>query len=459
AGKIYVPLSVEYPAKRLAYMLADSGTALLLTNRRNEPAARQLACTTPMLKIEKIKAVTITAGDVDTSKQHRQAGMEAEKKDRWNPEDDINPPRATDEGTGKIAYILYTSGTTGRPKGVAQTQTNVDYFIRNWIRILTVTSADRMTLLASFCHDGSVPDIYSALHTGATLYPYNMKDRDITVELTQMLTEEKITIWHSVPSLFSYYSNTLAKDKTFPQLRLIILGGEAVRRHEVDMLKKHYPLSKMANVYGQTESTVNTISLMEPLYRYKKCLIGDPMEETQIIIAGEDGNRLETLEVGEILVACKYIATGYWNSPEATGNAFIHHDAYGKVYRTGDLGRQLADGTIEFLGRRDLQMKIRGYRVEPGEIETNLLQHTKISETAITLREDEEGEKYLCAYYVSTGKIETGQLRNFLLETLPDYMIPSHFTRLEKMLLTPVGKTDRNALPKPDALHTQQHYT
>ncbi|MCP4147534.1 MAG: non-ribosomal peptide synthetase, partial [bacterium] len=102
---------------------------------------------------------------------------------------------------------------------------------------------------------------------------------------------------------------------------------------------------------------------------------------------------------------------------------------------------------------------IRGYRVEPGEIETNLLQHTKISETAITLREDEEGEKYLCAYYVSTGKIETGQLRNFLLETLPDYMIPSHFTRLEKMPLTPGGKTDRNALPKPDVLHKQQYYT
>ncbi|MCP4147053.1 MAG: amino acid adenylation domain-containing protein, partial [bacterium] len=242
--------------------------------------------------------------------------------------------------------------------------------------------------------------------------------------MTQMLKEEKITIWHSVPSLFSYFSNTLANDKIFSRLRLILLGGEAVRRHEVEMLKKHFPQSKMANIYGQTESSVSAVSLMDRFYRYKKPLIGDPLDETQLIIADETGNPLETLEVGEILVACRYIAPGYWNRPEATGNVFIQHKTYGKVYRTGDLGRQLPDGTIEFLGRRDHQVKIRGYRVEPGEIETNLLEHTKINETAITLRENEDGETYLCAYYVAAGNIETSELRNFLLETLPDYMIP-----------------------------------
>ncbi|MCP4155510.1 MAG: amino acid adenylation domain-containing protein, partial [bacterium] len=430
AGKTYLPLSVEYPGKRLDYMLADSGAALLLTNTPNEPAARRLPHTIPMLNIDEIKPAA---------------------------EDENNPHRA--EEANKIAYILYTSGTTGRPKGVAQTHANADYYIRNWIRVFSITAADRMTLLSSFCHDGSVQDMFSALHTGAALYPYNMKDRDMTVELSQMLIEEKITIWHSVPSLFSYFSNALLKDKTFPQLRLILLGGEAVRRHEVDMLKKHYPQSKMANVYGQTESSVSTISLMDRYYRYKKPLIGAPLDETQIIIAGETGNPLETLEVGEILVASPYIAPGYWNRPEATAKACIQHKTFGKVYRTGDLGRQLADGAIEFLGRRDHQVKIRGYRVEPGEIETNLLEHAKISETAITLRENEEGEKYLCAYYVADGPIETIELRNFLLETLPDYMIPTYFTRLEKMPLTPGGKTDRNALPEPAALHTLQQYT
>ncbi|MCP4150595.1 MAG: AMP-binding protein, partial [bacterium] len=187
--------------------------------------------------------------------------------------------------------------------------------------------------------------------------------------------------------------------------------------------------------------------------------IGDPLDETQIIIAGETGNPLETLEVGEILVACRYIAPGYWQRPEATTKVFIQHKKYGTVYRTGDLGRQQADGTIEYLGRQDSQVKIRGYRVEPGEIESNLMEHTKISESVITVQKNEEGEKYLCAYYVTTEKIETNELRNFLMETLPDYMIPLYFIRLEKMPLTPGGKTDRKALPEPDTHHTQQQYT
>ncbi|MCP4149989.1 MAG: AMP-binding protein, partial [bacterium] len=274
AGKTYVPLSVEYPEKRLAYMLSDSGAALLLTNNPNQPAARQLARTVHGLTL-------LNIDEIQTAAKPYQHHMEPGQENRWKTEGDINPHRETETETDKIAYILYTSGTTGRPKGVAQTHANVHYFIRNWIRKLYVTSADRMTLLASFCHDGSVPDIYSALHTGAALYPYNMKDRDLTVDLTQTLIEEKITIWHSVPSLFSYFSNTLSKNQTFPRLRLIILGGEAVRRHEVEMLKKHYPRATMANIYGQTESTVNSISLMDRYYNYEKCLIGEPLEGTQ----------------------------------------------------------------------------------------------------------------------------------------------------------------------------------
>ncbi|MCP4157509.1 MAG: AMP-binding protein, partial [bacterium] len=205
AGKIYVPLSVDYPEKRLDYMLTDSRTTHLLTNSQNETKARQLARTIPLLNIDEI--ITGTTPPIP--------GMNSEKEDHWNLEDDINPHREAEKD--KIAYILYTSGSTGRPKGVAQTHANAGYYIRNWIRVFSITAADRMTLLSSFCHDGSVQDMFSALHTGAALYPYNMKDRDITVELSQMLIEEKITIWHSVPTLFSYFSNALLKNKTLPQ--------------------------------------------------------------------------------------------------------------------------------------------------------------------------------------------------------------------------------------------------
>ncbi|MCP4156340.1 MAG: amino acid adenylation domain-containing protein, partial [bacterium] len=317
AGKIYVPLSVDYPEKRLSYLLSDSEAAIIITDTAHEATAQKLA-----------HPLEITTLNID-------------KIDR-NPAP--NPQR--DTRRRKSAYILYTSGSTGKPKGVVQTHENADYYCRNWIRIFSITAADRMTLFSSFCHDGSVQDVFSALHTGATLYPLNMKNRETAFNLSQYLNREKITIWHSVPSLFTYFCGTLDGKETYPHLRSILLGGEAVRQHEAAIRDKYFPHCILANVYGQTESSVNAICRIKPGENYNKPRIGTPLDETQLHVIDKNDEPVETLQSGEILVSSPYISPGYWKNPQATQKVFAEDEDGGKLYWTGDLGKLLMNDTI-----------------------------------------------------------------------------------------------------------------
>ncbi|MCP4147704.1 MAG: amino acid adenylation domain-containing protein, partial [bacterium] len=207
AGKVYIPMAVDYPPNRLSYMLKNSESTMIITMNTNRELAADLA-----------REQNLPVCYID--------GMEKEEEG-----DADENPRNKNSGD-KTAYILYTSGSTGKPKGVYQTHRNADYYCRNWIRVFSITAADRMTLFSSFCHDGSVQDMFSALHTGATLYPMNIKNRENTFQLAEYLEKEQLTIWHSVPSLFSYFANTLTGEEDFSQIRYILLGGEAVRGHE-----------------------------------------------------------------------------------------------------------------------------------------------------------------------------------------------------------------------------------
>jgi amino acid adenylation domain-containing protein len=423
-GGVYVPLSVDYPENRISYMLSDSKSFLLLSHSRYLEMAEKLAGENG------IDFITI------------------DKPPCPIPEED----KQREVRSSQLAYIMYTSGSTGRPKGVMQTHENVMYFIKNWAEKFSITNVDRMTLFSTFCHDASIPDLFTGLHNGAVLYPYSMKSREENIELSHFLVKERINIWHSVPSLFSYFANTLRGEEQFKDLRLIILGGEAVREHEVRLFKKFFPYAALANLYGQTEATFVSVQLIGHEDNFERVTIGTPIDGTRVFVIDEEGNPVEPLEPGEILVVCDHVSPGYWQQKEATEAAFGEAEEFGKLYWTGDLGCLLPEGEIEFLGRKDFQVKIRGFRIELGEIESQLLKHDRISETVVVSREGENGDKYLCAYIVGTAANAipaSTELREYLSQILPDYMIPTYFMQLEKLPLTPNGKIDRKALPDP----------
>ncbi|MCK5055448.1 MAG: amino acid adenylation domain-containing protein, partial [Candidatus Aminicenantes bacterium] len=434
AGQVYVPLSIDYPDNRLSYMIENSESSLVLTlSRHMERARRLVGSGVPCLSIDR---------DLDCF-----------------AEADENP--GVEVPGDRLAYIMYTSGSTGRPKGVKQTHENVLYYIENWTRIFSIIAADNMTLFSSFCHDASVPDIYSALLNGATLFPVNIRDREGAYELSDFLILEKITIWHSVHSLFAYFANSLTGNENFAGLRWILLGGEPIRQHEILCFKKFFPHSLLANIYGQTESSVNSIWVIHPRDTVKYLIIGEPLEGTQIFIIDENETEVDQYEIGEIVIASPHVSPGYWNDEAATEKVFGSDDEYGVLYFTGDLGRLLPDGMIEFVGRRDSQVKLRGFRIELGEIESHLLRHPDISEAVVAVREfpavtaepGSRGDQYLCAYIVAKDRkksFDITALKAFLLEELPDYMIPTFFVTLERLPLTQSGKIDRKVLPDPE---------
>ncbi|UCH95166.1 MAG: amino acid adenylation domain-containing protein [Candidatus Aminicenantes bacterium] len=436
AEKIYVPLDITYPENRLVYMLEDSGADLVLTNTNNlslaEKLVKKVSHDLPIINIDTLDKTIAYPGI-----ERRPSG-------------------------DRLAYILYTSGSTGKPKGVWQNHENVCYYIRNWSERFSITPADRMTLFSAFSHDGAGQDMFGALHNGAVLYPYNILNRTNIADLARWLIDEKITIWHSVPTLYRYFVETLKnrgiEGGQFPDLRFILLGGEQIREHDIEMFRRFFPGARFANVYGQTESSVDSIWMVNPGDTINKILIGEPLDKTELLIVDNEGTVLEDMGVGEIIAACPHLALGYWNDKQSSEEVFLHDPDLGLLYRTGDLGRLRTDGTIEIMGRKDSQVKIRGFRIEVGEVETTLLDHPLIKETIVTARTDDNGNAHLYAYYVpdpsasapgGDRRLTVSEMRKYLSRELPEHMIPSYFVELEEMPLTPNGKVDRKRLPEP----------
>jgi amino acid adenylation domain-containing protein len=430
AGKTYVPLDPSYPVERLDYMLQDSGAAVILTNDRNLSLASSLgAGRCPVASLDRPNA------------------------------DTTDPTCAPAVGPETLAYILYTSGSTGRPKGVVQNHRNVLHFIRAYTNQLHICADDRLSLLASYSFDAAVMDIFGALLNGGTLCLWNLKTKGVS-GLAQWLAKEEITILHAVPTVFRAFAGTLNGQREFPKVRLLVLGGEEARRGDVEVYRRHFPSDCLfVNGLGPTESTIALQYFLDQRTEIDRSTVpvGYAVDDTEILLLDPEGRTTELY--GEIGIRSAHVALEYWEKAEATQAAFLPDPDGGerRIYRTGDLGRLLPSGAIQYLGRRDSQVKIRGHRIEPGEIEDVLGKHPSVLEAVVASIEHASGDRRLAAYLVREGEQtpNAAELRVFLERQLPDFMIPSSFVWLDAFPRTPSGKIDAASLPAPEPVRPE----
>jgi amino acid adenylation domain-containing protein len=438
AGGAYVPMDPSYPEERLRYMLKDSAPVALLTEGHLHSLFAGLSEAFPVLDLD-------------------------DRRPRWKdqPETDLD---AVSVGlTGRhLAYVIYTSGSTGAPKGVM-----VEH--RNVARLFTATDAwfrfsgnDIWTLFHSYSFDFSVWEIWGALLHGGRLIIVPKDLARSPQEFYKLICREKVTILNQTPSAFRQLIAAQADSAEVHELRLVIFGGEAL---EVSTLKpwyeqNHNQHARLINMYGITETTVHvSYRPLEPFDTEGRggSPIGCRIPDLRIYILDAHGEPVPIGVAGELHVAGAGVARGYLNRPELTEERFVadpfvdHGNA--RMYKTGDVGRWLPDGTIEFLGRNDFQVKIRGFRIELGEIEARLAEHRGVREAVVVAREGTAGDKRLIAYYTSdrNGPAPGAKvLRDYLSGKLPEYMVPAAYVRLESLPLTPNGKLDRKMLPAPE---------
>jgi amino acid adenylation domain-containing protein len=429
AGNAYVPLDPSYPRARMALILEDVRADLILTDGETAALAKEIAgtgCT--VVDIDEIP------GDV------RDGNLDL-----------VVPPDA-------LAYIMYTSGSTGRPKGVMQTHRNLLHFIRSYSNGLRISGADRLSLLPSFSFSASLMDIYGALLNGAAVCLYDVREEG-SARLADWLTEDGITVYHSVPSLFRHFAAGLAEAQRFPCLRIIDLGGEPVFDRDVELLHRHFSRECiLVNHLAFTEASVVARHFIRQDSEVPAGRIpaGHPADGVEVSLVDEDGQPVDDGCTGEIVLRSEYLSPGYWGQPELTRAAFTPAPAGSELraYQSGDLGRRRPDGLLEHLGRKDFRVKIRGFTVEVAETEAALLGLGGIKDVAVVTREASNGENRLVAYVVPDGGAEHrgAKLRELLREKLPDHMIPSEFLFLDALPLNPNGKVDRAALPMSGAV-------
>ncbi|MFK8104812.1 MAG: amino acid adenylation domain-containing protein [Saprospiraceae bacterium] len=420
-GAIYVPLNIDYPKARLAFILDDAEAKYLIYDDENILTKTGL---------ENYEFIAVSDSNTYSTKA-------------------VKIPDSLSLTSG--VYVMYTSGTTGQPKGILVNQENI-LKLSFETGPIAIYAEDRVLQWSNFSFDGCTYEIYGTLLNGASLCMITEKEAQDPVSLARVIRQEKLTVNFMTTALFNaFVDQDLA---ALNELRMVLFGGELVSVPHVKRALATLGTGKIIHVYGPTETTTYASYYPVEHCNEDRVPIGKPLSNTQIYILDAAGELTGVGMTGEIYIGGAGVSTGYLNRAALMSEKFVE-DKFSKkpgakLYRTGDLGFWLPDGNVEFIGRKDLQVKVRGYRIELGAIETKLQASDAVNNCVVLAKTDSFGTKCLIAYVIPNGTFQKEEILNYLKAELPEYMVPSIMIPLLEFPLNANGKVDKRALPEPD---------
>jgi amino acid adenylation domain-containing protein/non-ribosomal peptide synthase protein (TIGR01720 family) len=421
AGATYLPIDVTYPQARISFLLSDANAKAIVTEGNYLPLFAQ--------EQKKIIDLDRDLPSILASGNQFDVAMNLDS----------------------LAYIIYTSGSTGNPKGVMVSHRSLANVIFSLDSIYPLSSDDCYLLKTTYCFDVSVAEIFGWMMNGGSLCVLPPSWEREPLHIIETIATGQITHMNFVPSMFALFVDALRKTgiKKIASLKYIFLAGEALPFELAKRFSNLGTSTQLENIYGPTEGTIYSCRYSTAGFLHApKIPIGKPLHNVELYILDAGQNVVPACVTGELYIGGAGVALGYLGNEKLTKEKFVTNPFRPgeQMYKTGDLSRWLKDGNIEYLGRKDAQVKVRGFRIELGEIEHQLNQHPAIRESVVVMHADGE-RKELVAYYASGTVLTSASLRSYLLETLPEYMIPAYFCHLHEMPLTSNGKLDRKRLP------------